>query len=214
MDGGIGVDISIIIPCHNLENYIGKCIGSVIKQSYDKDKFEIIVVLDACTDRTGEIVKDILGVSGITNTVLTINSKNAGTARNVGLNKAIGEYIYFMDGDDYFTDDDALLILFESIRRGDNNVVYMTDFESEDTEIYKIEKDAIWRFFFQRGLIGKTRFLPAPINEDWLFVFNIRNKSDYKEGKVDKILYHYTHPRAGSITDCASKMMRNLKMLP
>lgn len=210
--GGRLMEISIIIPCHNLEKYIARCLNSIISQCYDKDKFEIILILDSCTDKSQEIAVDILEQSEITSFVMITDVKNAGSARNIGLDIANGEFIYFVDGDDYLTDNYALQKLKSKISVNNSNVVYMTAFESEDNKTYEIEKDAIWRYFYRRSLIGQTKFFAAPINEDWLFVKEIKYKPEYNESTIDDVLYHYTHPREGSITAKFEQFSDNKKV--
>lgn len=61
----IKMDITIIIPCYNIEDYIGRCLQSIIKQSYDKNKYEVIIIFDLCTDDTETVAKDILENSGM-----------------------------------------------------------------------------------------------------------------------------------------------------
>lgn len=206
------MDISIIIPCYNLENYIARCLNSVINQCYDKDKFEIILILDSCTDKSLEIAVDILGRCDVNSFVMITDVKNAGSARNIGLDIANGEFIYFIDGDDYLTDNYALQKLKSNISINNSNVVYMTAFESEDNKTYEIEKDAIWRYFYRRSLVGQTKFLAAPINEDWLFVKGIKYKPEYNESTIDDVLYHYTHPREGSITAKLEQFLKSEKV--
>lgn len=197
MDGRL-MEISVIIPCYNLEKYIERCLLSIIEQVYDKSQFEVIIVLDSCTDMSNEIVRKTLEQSKIRSKIINTNVLNAGLARNIGLEAAVGEYVYFIDGDDYLIDNKALQKLKDNILINNTNAVYMTTFESEDKEV--VEKDAIWRFFYKRSILGNTKFLQVPINEDWLFVWAIRRKREYKESKMNDLLYHYTHPREGSIT--------------
>lgn len=89
--------ISIIIPIYNVEKYLKKCLDSIVNQTYKN--IEIILVNDGSTDRSGEIC-DIY--SNITDKIITIHQKNQGAsiARNIGINKAKGKYITFVDGDD------------------------------------------------------------------------------------------------------------------
>lgn len=195
------MEISVIIPCCNLEKYIARCLKSVISQQYDKKRFEIIVVLDSCTDNTQGIAADILRQTEIESTIVITDVKSAGYARNEGLEEAKGEFIWFVDGDDYLTDNNALWKLRENILSNGSNAVYMNAFESEDKNIINIEKDAIWRYFYRRSIIGNTKFISAPINEDWIFVRAIRRKTEYRESRINDVLYHYTHPREGSITE-------------
>lgn len=88
---------SIIVPVYNVEKYIEDCLKSIFNQSY-KD-FEVIVVNDGTKDNSMEIVKKY--------DVTIINQENSGlsVARNTGVKKAKGEYILFLDSDDYIEKD-------------------------------------------------------------------------------------------------------------
>lgn len=92
--------VSFIIPCFNSERTIARCINSVYSLSLEETEFEIIVIDDCSTDKTVEILKQ----SQIDHTNLTVfcQSRNhrQGAARNVGIKKAIGEYVVFVDSDD------------------------------------------------------------------------------------------------------------------
>ncbi len=92
--------VSVIIPAYNAENYIKKCIDSLVFQTYPN--VEIVVINDGSTDNTAEIL-------GSYDNINVIQSKQNGvsSARNKGLEAATGEYIMFLDSDDYF-DTDAI----------------------------------------------------------------------------------------------------------
>lgn len=191
--------ITLIIPIHNLEQYIGKCLQSIIRQHYDKSQYEIIAVLDSCTDRSEEIVTTALEDCGIAHTILRTDCKSAGLSRNAGLEIARGKYIYFVDGDDYLTDLLALKRMTEAMESGEYNAVYMTKFKSDQKAF---DDDAIWRYFYKRDIIGETRFTDVRINEDWEFTRTIKLKREYNETKIYNVaLYHYTFPREGSLTE-------------
>ena len=88
---------SIIVPVYNVEEYIDKCLKSIFNQTY-KD-FEVIVVDDGTEDNSMDIVKKY--------DVIVVKEKNSGlsTARNTGVKKAKGEYLLFVDSDDYLEKD-------------------------------------------------------------------------------------------------------------
>lgn len=90
--------ISIVIPAHNQERYIGRCLRSVLNQTYARDDYEIIVIDDASTDRTAYALE--LFESEI---VLIRNEEQLGLpgSLNKGIRKARGRYIIRLDGDDY-----------------------------------------------------------------------------------------------------------------
>ena len=89
--------ISIIVPCHNAEKYLVKCLDSIIKQTYNN--IEVVIVNDGSTDSSREIIERYLSDER----VKCIDQENGGeyAARNTGLNSATGEYIGFVDADDY-----------------------------------------------------------------------------------------------------------------
>ena len=89
---------SVIIPVYNVEKYIERCLKSVISQNYDD--LEIIVVDNGSTDRSGSIC-DIYANEYANISVYHIENHGVGSARNFGLSKAKGEFICFMDADDY-----------------------------------------------------------------------------------------------------------------
>lgn len=92
------VDISIIIPIYNVEKYIGKCLDSILGQSFEN--FEVILVDDGSTDKSGEICKEY---SNKDKRIKVIHKKNGGvsSARNTGIKVSNGKYIQFVDADDY-----------------------------------------------------------------------------------------------------------------
>ena len=95
-------DISIIIPAYNCEKYISRCINSIINQKFKN--IEIIIINDGSTDST--LIKCEDFKKKFQNVVL-VNQKNNGVSysRNVGLKRATGRYIMFIDADDYLVDD-------------------------------------------------------------------------------------------------------------
>jgi glycosyltransferase involved in cell wall biosynthesis len=89
--------VSVIVPAHNEERWIGDCLDSLARQSYPD--LEVIVVDDSSTDRTGEIAR----ASGVK--VLRVKRAGAGGARNAGARIATGEILAFLDADEIFDPD-------------------------------------------------------------------------------------------------------------
>lgn len=94
--------ISVIIPAYNIENYIERCLKSVCEQTYEN--MEIIVIDDGSIDQTGKIIDRLADGDP---RIIPIHKKNAGVsaARNSGLDRATGDYIGFVDGDDIIEKD-------------------------------------------------------------------------------------------------------------
>lgn len=96
------LDVSVIIPIYNKEKYIEKCINSILSQSYDQEKIEIICINDGSTDRSLKIINRLK--NKIQNLII-INKRNEGVsaARNCGISNSQGKYILFLDADDYIS---------------------------------------------------------------------------------------------------------------
>lgn len=93
--------ISVIIPAHNAKRYIRRCLDSVLAQTFTD--FEVLLVDDGSTDQTPEICRDYEQKDG---RVHFYEQKNAGVsaARNLGIRHAVGDWIAFIDADDYVTE--------------------------------------------------------------------------------------------------------------
>lgn len=189
------MDISVIVPCHNLELYISRCLKSILYQQYDGDMFEIIVVLDSCSDGTNQIVSEMLCGRG-QDKILTVNFRSPGLARNAGLDIAEGKYVWFIDGDDFLTDEYAFAKLVNRISETNVPAVYLKRFTSEKTVA---ENWAAWRFFYLRSFIGDVRFPDFPIDEDIEFFNVLSKRKGFRVAIMQDILYHHTFPRKGSI---------------
>ena len=106
--------ISIIIPVYNAEKYIDACLQSILKQRL-KD-LEIICIDDGSTDRSAEII-DRYRKQDNRIRLYQINNSGAANARNFALTKASGEYITFLDADDYYPNSEALASMYEGVKR-------------------------------------------------------------------------------------------------
>lgn len=95
------VKISVVIPAYNVEKYIFEAISSVVSQSVSP--YEVIVIDDGSTDSTGTIIDGFDRVEFVS--IVKQKNMGLGLARNVGLERATGDYIYFFDSDDILEND-------------------------------------------------------------------------------------------------------------
>lgn len=118
--------VSVIIPVYNAEKYIIKCIKSLLSQTLHECEF--IFINDGSEDNSRQIIESY---QKLDNRIKLINQKNQGVsvARNTGLNMANGEYVGFVDADDY-VDKDMYEVLYKSAKNNDCDVV-VSNFESE-----------------------------------------------------------------------------------
>lgn len=217
--------ISIIVPVFNVENYLSTCLSSILKQTFSD--FEVILVDDGSTDCSGEICDDWVLKD---KRIKVIHKQNGGlsSARNVGLDIAKGDFISFIDSDDYIAPDllAKLKSAFEAKPDVDISVCVMdcvTEKSSAKyqkrflryrhsgvipsfnflTLIFKHKVDnAVCNKLYKRSVIGDIRFEEGKINEDILF--NIAVLMQAKNiFYLSESLYYY-RIRIGSITQQAN----------
>lgn len=139
--------ISIIIPIYNVEEYIDRLIKSLINQTYSN--IEVILVDDGSPDKCGSIIDEYAKKD---NRIIAIHQDNGGvsSARNSGLRNANGEYIMFVDGDDYVDEDyvEYFVNLIESnnaqIGYGRYNYNEQTSISSNNTYVLDNSKAIEW----------------------------------------------------------------------
>ncbi len=139
--------VSIVIPVYNAESVLSTCIDSVLSQSYAN--IEVLLINDGSTDNSGAICENY---AAIDNRIRYTSSKNAGpsAARNLGISLAKGEYLMFVDADD-FIDSSIVEVLLATITK--NNIelaicTYMSHMFSENKEVarnpFKLESKKIF----------------------------------------------------------------------
>ena len=105
------VKVSVIIPCYNMKKYLPECIDSILNQSI-RD-LEIICIDDGSRDGTKELLEYYQGKSSNFHFIYQ-NNEGSGSARNRGMQVASGEYIAFMDADDFYPSTDILEYLYNT----------------------------------------------------------------------------------------------------
>lgn len=131
------IKISVIIPVYNVESYLEDTIESVLKQSYTN--IEIILINDGSTDNSQKVCESYAAQYDF---IYLINQENGGLskARNIGVKEATGEYIIFLDSDDFW-EDDLLDILAKYLRENpDVDYLFFRHFEYFETTKRKKEK--------------------------------------------------------------------------
>ena len=188
-------DLSIIIPVFNLEHYIGKMIESLKAQDLGDYSVEYIAVLNNCTDRSEEIIRE----SGIFSKLLFCEEQGCGCARNVGYEEAEGEHIWFLDGDDWLLRDDAIKYILDHIDgRPIMRVPFMSD--AYHSECFGM----VWQYVIKREEVSDIRFRKVQPAEDEDYMRKVLGKIGYQASlwkyvpALDKPLYYYNYLRAGS----------------
>lgn len=204
--------ISIIIPAYNAEKYIGRCLDSIMAQSYHID-VEIVVVNDGSTDDTQRILSQYQGSHP--DLFKIINKPNGGvsSARNAGMDAATGDWIWFCDADDYivsdglsyvidhFVDETFDIITFFSITL---DPIAMNTFEESDRitgdvifegttiDYFKQNQPAfVWNHIYKSSSIHDLQFRNLTIGEDSLFNLEVYMKN-LKLRNTNTNIYRYT----------------------
>lgn len=131
--GNSKVDLSIIVPCFNVEKYVARCIDSLINQTLDNTRYEIILVDDASTDCTWKIITEY--EKKYPDMIIAVHcdeNGRQGKARNVGLEYASGEYIGYIDSDDWI-DSDMYEIMLSEIMNYSGDIVHCNYIRDDGT---------------------------------------------------------------------------------
>ena len=126
--------ISVIIPMYNAERYIGLTLESVLAQEFND--FELILIDDCSTDRTLEIAKSINDprIEIIENKENLGGANGPGVVRNIGIERARGEFIYIMDNDDVILPDALKILLDTAVKTGADVVINAKNFLVENND--------------------------------------------------------------------------------
>ena len=215
--------ISVVVPVYNVEKYLRKCIDSIINQTYKN--LEIILVDDGSPDKCGEICDEYAKKD---DRIKVIHKKNAGvsSARNDGIDNATGEYIIFVDSDDWL-EDNAIEIMVDKLNEYDYDCVFcnfymntkkdkkVRDFLDENyknddiyNNIFKIINlpnfNSPWSKLFKAKIIKENNlYFPKdiPICEDGIFFISyIENIKSIVF--VSEPVYNY------SVTNASSAMVK------
>ena len=163
--------VSIIIPVYNVSNYLKTCLESVINQTYKE--LEIICINDGSTDNSLEILKEYASKD---KRIIIIDKKNAGVsaARNDGIEKSNGEYIFCMDSDDYI-DSDFIEVFYNNAEKNHSDLVVLSTFWNLDKRVNKDYHSALptWSMFIKKSILDNHKYLRYPLNvqpgEDGIF---------------------------------------------
>lgn len=223
--------ISIVVPIYNVEKYLCRCVDSILAQSYPH--LEIILVDDGSTDSSGNICDAYREKD---ERIVVIHKPNGGlsSARNAGLEIAKGEYIGFVDSDDYISESmyASLLERIEGCETDIANIMYVRAYKSGETTPspvpHKQNEDFSAEAFleelllhvgdvsactklFPKALIGDLRFKEGVLNEDLLFMIDLipRLKTVRFVGKVGYFYFVRTNSISASYGKAFIDMQKN-----
>ena len=189
---------SVIIPAHNSATFIEKGLESIKNQDFQD--YEIIVVCDACTDDTEEIARRY------TDHVIVTDFGCPGYARNAGMEAARGEYILFMDSDDWWLHEYVFGQINDKIEQSKKPDILAFSFIFKHW-MYAAPRGlhggywpAVWNKCWKASFVKQLRFTADMVGEDARFQATAMtlnpNIVDY-----DMPMYYYNYMREGSISE-------------
>lgn len=183
-------DISVIIPVYNLEHWITPMLESLKAQQTTYD-VEYIFVLNNCTDKSEEVIRK----SGLDCTILNCTEQGCGCARNVGFENSHGNYIWFLDGDDWLTDSRAIQQVLTVAIVNELKILRIPYMSETYRQYYW---SMVWQYLFKREVIEDIRFRKTQPAEDDVFMLQVFAKIGNTVPSLDRALYFYNYMREGS----------------
>ena len=190
-------DISVIIPVYNLERFIQPMLDSLLRQDLGPYAMEIFFVMNNCTDRSEEIIRD----SGLDCTILHCTTQGCGPARNAALDMATGNYIWMMDGDDWLLSDTAIMDALDKAYAEDLDILRISyDSDKFQWPYYSM----VWQYLLRREYVQEFRFPDCQPGEDDAYMTAVLSAKGYDRydfqdlPTIDTPLYYYNYMREGS----------------
>ncbi len=212
--------ISVIIPVYNVEKYLARCLNSIIKNTYKN--IEIILVNDGSKDKSQEIIDKYKNKYGNIIKAKEQENKGPAEARNVGIEMASGEYLMFIDSDD-FIKEDYIENYVKTLKEADYDLVAGGYHKWIDGKItYTIAlQDEPWAKFMIMGPYTKLykksflqenniKFVKVNIGED--IYFNLQVNALAKKVKIIDYVGYYWYTNNESISNTMHKDIKNLEI--
>lgn len=219
--------ISIIVATYNNEKFIGKCLDSLVNQTYEN--IEVIVVNDGSTDGTGDICARY---EKLNDKVRYFCKENEGVslARNFGISKARGDYIAFVDADDYvehtmcekllkcILQNNADMACCSEVVESEDNPIIASVSDSETincSDIDMVRKllrggpSSCWGKLFQRDIANHS-FLNIAISEDAVYIIHAYCKCKKISVTKDELYHYVRHSRSALVSPFERKHLDNL----
>lgn len=220
----MSIKISIIVPVYNVEKYLPKCLDTLVNQTLQE--IEIIVVNDGSTDHSQEIIDEF---ASRYSWIKALQKKNGGLsdARNFGMEYASGEYIAFVDSDDYVEHDMYELLYHKAIEDQCDMVEcnLYHDFQEKISPEYgkklfhydamiREGRSVVWNKIYKRSWLEQTgvKFAKGLIYEDIEFYCKLLIHKP-KVAYIDQVLIHYVQRKSSINNKTTLKTMDMLQIL-
>lgn len=202
--------ISVIVPIYNVEKYLARCVDSIVNQTYKN--LEIILVDDDSPDHCPQMCDDYAEKDS---RIKVVHKKNGGLsdARNAGMAVATGEYISFIDSDDYVSDDffeclldvmnkensdiaECSVVKFYEDNRFDefSDDLSVKTYDTQDAMSALIAENPfhqhVWNKLYKTELVKDIPYAVGKLNEDEFWTYRVFGRAN-KVSKLNKTMYYY-----------------------
>jgi glycosyltransferase involved in cell wall biosynthesis len=210
--------ITVIVPIFNVQDYLNRCIDSILNQTYKN--LEIILIDDGSTDSSGNIC-DKYAVNDFRISVIHKENEGPSVARNIGIAKASGEFISFIDSDDYIAPN-MIEFLYDKIKTKKVNIAicgryyvfengYINAKGKKNLDIVMNAEDAIRKMcstnyfdmsccdrLFEKSLFDLIRFPEYKLCEDWCVIYKLFDKAKKISYNSTPLYYYYQRRNSNS----------------
>lgn len=178
--------LSIVLPVYNVEAYLGKCIESCLDQNLSQAEYEIIVVIDGSPDHSIDVAESYM-VDNKNIKIVTRTNGGLSSARNSGLNVASGDYVWFIDSDDYI-EPNILGDLLGYLRCGNLDAIWV-GWQERDENGNILPPFAVHSYSEDNSIMSGHDFMARVLSNylyAWSFIYNrtflINNNLQFTEG--------------------------------
>ena len=210
MNDSTSLNISIIVPVYNVENYLKECLDSILAQTYKN--IQVLLVDDGSKDNSGKIAQEYAAKDSRLRYIYQDNKGLSG-ARNTGIKKADGEYIAVVDSDDWVEPDYIETMLKTALEKDADVTVCGFVKESKEPKELRIENRAYsrtsamgvlsniftdeylvmnvaWNKLYKKNIFDKVQYAEGKLHEDEYTIHRVIDQADLI-CTIDKVLYHY-----------------------
>lgn len=178
--------LSLVLPVYDVERYLGKCIESCLKQNISKSEYEIIVVIDGSPDHSLDVAKSYQADN---ENIKIVTRPNGGlsAARNTGLFEASGDYVWFIDSDDYI-EPNILGDILDCLQHGNLDALWV-GWQECDEKGNILPPFALHSYSDDDSIMSGLDFMARVLSNylyAWSFIYNrtflLDNKLQFTEG--------------------------------
>lgn len=232
--------LSFIVPFYNVEKYIVNCIESLFKQDLPLENYEVILVNDFSSDSSKDKVLELMKTYPTIKLIEHDKNKKQGAARNTGVNIAKGEYIWFIDSDDYIKpntarhllnialENDLDILHFDYTRVYGNGEAdeYLTNYNSgiidgntfvfDENEIWWKKSVEVWRRLHKRVFLFESnlKFEEGVFYEDVTYSIEVFNSAKRVMHIADSSYCYRLNPNSfTNIVQSSSKLIESIKLV-